>query len=98
MVELKARAFEPGDPAQLNFYINVINDTLKTEHDNETIGILLCKGKNEVLAEYALKGYSRPIGVADYELSKAVPTNLKSTLPSIEEIENELKGLEANGN
>lgn len=98
VVELKARAFEPGDPAQLNFYINVINDTLKTEHDHETIGILLCKGKNEVLAEYALKGYARPIGVADYELSKAIPNDLKSTLPSIEEIENELKGLEANGN
>jgi predicted nuclease of restriction endonuclease-like (RecB) superfamily len=98
VVELKARAFEPGDPAQLNFYINVINDILKTENDNETIGILLCKGKNEVLAEYALKGYARPIGVADYELSKAVPADLKSTLPSIEEIENELKGLDENGN
>lgn len=97
VVELKARAFEPGDPAQLNFYINVINDKLKTETDNETIGILLCKGKNEVLAEYALKGYSRPISVADYKLSKAIPTDLKSALPSIEEIENELKGLEEDG-
>jgi predicted nuclease of restriction endonuclease-like (RecB) superfamily len=97
VVELKARAFEPGDPAQLNFYINVINDQLKTENDNETIGILLCKGKNEVVAEYALKGYARPIGVADYELSKAIPADLKSTLPSIEEIENELKGLEEDG-
>jgi predicted nuclease of restriction endonuclease-like (RecB) superfamily len=97
VVELKARAFEPGDPAQLNFYINVINDQLKTENDNETIGILLCKGKNEVVAEYALKGYSRPIGVADYELSKAIPADLKSTLPSIEEIENELKGMEEDG-
>jgi predicted nuclease of restriction endonuclease-like (RecB) superfamily len=97
VVELKARAFEPGDPAQLNFYINVINDQLKTENDNETIGILLCKGKNEVVAEYALKGYARPIGVADYELSKAIPADLKSTLPSIEEIENELKGMEEDG-
>ena len=97
VVELKARAFEPGDPAQLNFYINVINDTLKTKHDNNTIGILLCKGKNEVLAEYALKGYNQPIGVADYELSKAVPYNLKSTLPEIEELETELKEIENNG-
>lgn len=94
VVELKARAFEPGDPAQLNFYINVINDTLKTKEDNDTIGILLCKGKNEVVAEYALKGYNHPIGVADYELSKAVPENLKSTLPQIEELEQELKELD----
>jgi len=91
VVELKARAFEPGDPAQLNFYINVINDTVKTREDNDTIGILLCKGKNEVIAEYALKGYTQPIGVADYVLSKAVPENLKSTLPDIEDLEKELK-------
>lgn len=91
MVELKARAFEPGDPAQLNFYINVINGTLKTKEDNDTIGLLLCKGKNEVVAEYALKGYNQPIGVADYELSKAVPENLQSTLPQIEDLEQELK-------
>ncbi len=90
VVELKAREFAPGDPAQLNFYINVINDTLKSEADNNTIGILLCKGKNEVVAEYALKGYTQPIGVADYEISKAIPENLKSTLPDIEELEKEL--------
>lgn len=93
VVELKARAFEPGDPAQLNFYINVINDKLKTEQDNDTIGILLCKGKNEIIAEYALKGYNQPIGVADYVLSKAIPKNLQSTLPQIEELEQELKEL-----
>lgn len=94
VVELKARAFEPGDPAQLNFYINVINDTLKTAQDNDTIGILLCKGKNEIIAEYALKGYNQPIGVADYVLSKAIPENLQSTLPQIEELEQELKELD----
>lgn len=94
VVELKARAFEPGDPAQLNFYINVVNDTLKSEHDNDTIGILLCKGKSEIIAEYALKGYNQPIGVADYVLSKAVPDNLQSTLPQIEDLEQELKELD----
>lgn len=94
VVELKARAFEPGDPAQLNFYINVINDKLKTEKDNDTIGILLCKGKNEIIAEYALKGYNQPIGIADYVLSKAVPENLQSTLPQIEDLEQELKELD----
>ena len=90
VVELKAREFKPGDPAQLNFYINVINDTLKTDKDNDTIGILLCKGKNEVLAEYALKGYNNPISVSDYELSKTIPEELKSTLPQIDDLELEL--------
>jgi hypothetical protein len=94
VVELKARAFEPGDPAQLNFYINVINDKLKTAQDNDTIGILLCKGKNEIIAEYALKGYNQPIGVADYVLSKAIPEDLQSTLPQIEELEQELKEID----
>ena len=90
VVELKAREFKAGDPAQLNFYINVINDTLKTEKDNETIGILLCKGKNNVLAEYALKGYNNPISVTDYQLSKSIPEELKSILPQIDDLENEL--------
>lgn len=94
VVELKARAFEPGDPAQLNFYINVINDQLKTDLDRDTIGILLCKGKDEVVAEYALKGYNNPIGVSDYELSKAIPEELQSTLPDIEKLEKELKEID----
>jgi len=98
VVELKARAFEPGDPAQLNFYINVVNDTLKSKEDNDTIGLLLCKGKNEVVAEYSLKGYTSPIGVADYVLSKAVPKDLKSTLPDILELEKELEELKDESN
>ncbi|MBI2259351.1 MAG: DUF1016 family protein [Flavobacteriia bacterium] len=93
VVELKAREFKAGDPAQLNFYINVINDTLKTDKDNDTIGILLCKGKNEVLAEYALKGYNNPISVTDYELSKSIPEELKSTLPQIDDLEQELNAI-----
>lgn len=90
VVELKARDFEPGDAGQLNFYINLVNDKLKGATDNDTIGILLCKGKNEILAEYALKNISQPIGVADYVLSKAIPENLKSQLPDIDELENSL--------
>jgi predicted nuclease of restriction endonuclease-like (RecB) superfamily len=93
IVELKARPFEPGDASQLNFYVNVANDKLKTKHDNDTIGLLLCKGKNEVLAEYSLKGYSNAIGVSDYQISKAIPEELKSSLPQVEDIENELRGL-----
>ncbi len=91
VVELKARPFEPGDASQLNFYVNVVNDKLKTATDNDTIGILLCKGKNEVVAEYALKGYNNAIGISDYQLSKAIPTELKPSLPQIEELENELR-------
>ena len=91
VVELKARPFEPGDASQLNFYVNVVNDKLKSPTDNDTIGILLCKGKNEVIAEYALKGYNNAIGVSDYQISKAVPAELTSSLPQIEDLENELK-------
>ena len=58
--------------------------------DNKTIGLLLCKGKDEVVAQYALTGYDQPIGISDYQLSKAIPENLKSILPSIEEVEEEL--------
>lgn len=93
VVELKARAFEPGDPAQLNFYLNVINDQLKHDQDQPSIGILLCRGKNDVVAEYALQGYAAAIGIADYQLGKAIPKDLRSTLPSIAELENELQNL-----
>jgi predicted nuclease of restriction endonuclease-like (RecB) superfamily len=94
IVEIKAREFHPGDASQLNFYVNVANDFLKSEGDNETIGLLLCKGKNEVVAEYSLKGFSNALGVTDYQISKAVPDEIKSQLPQIEEIENELKSLD----
>lgn len=90
VVELKARPFEPGDASQLNFYVNVVNDKMKTSHDNDTIGLLLCKGKNEVLAEYALRGFNAAIGISDYQLSKAIPEELKPSLPQIEDLENEL--------
>ncbi len=90
VVELKARPFEPRDAGQLNFYVNVVNDKLKGPQDGDTIGLLLCKGKNEVLAEYALKGYNQPIGVSDYQISKAIPEELKSSLPDISDLENEL--------
>jgi predicted nuclease of restriction endonuclease-like (RecB) superfamily len=90
VVELKARPFEPGDASQLNFYVNVVNDKMRTPHDNDTIGLLLCRGKNEVLAEYALRGFNAAIGISDYQLSKAIPEELKPSLPQIEDLENEL--------
>ena len=90
VVELKATPFKPEFAGQLNFYINVVDDKLRGENDNKTIGLLLCKGKDEVVAQYALTGYDQPIGISDYQLSKAIPENLKSALPSIEEVEEEL--------
>ena len=90
VVELKATPFKPEYAGQLNFYINVVDDKLRGKDDNKTIGLLLCKGKDEIVAQYALTGYDQPIGISDYQLSKAVPENLKSALPSIEQVEEEL--------
>ena len=90
VVELKATPFKPEYAGQLNFYINVVDDKMRGENDNKTIGLLLCKGKDEVVEQYALTGYDQPIGISDYQLSKAIPENLKSVLPSIEEVEEEL--------
>ena len=90
VVELKATPFKPEYAGQLNFYINVVDYKLRGENDNKTIGLLLCKGKDEVVAQYALTGYDQPIGISDYQLSKAIPENLKSALPSVEEVEEEL--------
>ena len=90
VIELKATPFKPEYMGQLNFYINVVDDTLRGEHDNKTIGLLLCNGGDKVVAQYALSGYDQPIGVSDYQLSKAIPDNLKSVLPAVEEMEKEL--------
>ena len=99
VVELKATPFKPEYMGQLNFYINVVDDSLRGEHDNKTIGLLLCNGGDKVVAQYALSGYDQPIGVSDYQLSKAIPENLKSALPTVEEVEEELsKGLRIENN
>jgi Uncharacterized conserved protein len=98
VIELKAVAFIPEHAGKLNFYINAVDKKLRTDQDNPTIGLLLCKSKNEVIAEYALGGIKTPMGVADFELSKAVPEELKSTLPSIEELEKELEDIDNDKN
>ena len=90
VIELKATPFKPEYMGQLNFYINVVDDTLRGEHDNKTIGLLLCNGGDKVVAQYALSGYDQPIGVSDYQLTKAMPDDLKSALPTVEEVEEEL--------
>jgi len=94
VIELKAVPFTPEHAGKLNFYNNAVDKKLKTDQDNPTIGLLLCKSKNQVIAEYALGGIKTPMGVADYELSKAVPEELKSTLPSIEDLEKELEEID----
>ena len=90
VVELKATPFKPEYMGQLNFYINIVNDRLRGEYDNKTIGLLLCNDGDKVVAQYALSGYDQPIGVSDYQLTKAIPENLKSALPTVEEVEEEL--------
>ncbi len=90
VIELKATPFKPEYMGQLNFYINVVDDTLRGEHDNKTIGLLLCNSGDKVVAQYALSGYDQPIGVSDYQLTKVIPDNLKSALPTVEEVEEEL--------
>ncbi len=88
--ELKAVAFKPEHTGKLGFYLAAVDDQLRHPDDNKTIGLLLCQQKDKVIAEYALRNSSAPIGVAEYTLSKALPKELKTALPSIEAIEAEL--------
>lgn len=90
VVELKATPFKPEYAGQLNFYLNVVDDKLRGKMTTRLSGCCCAKGKCEVVAQYALTGYDQPIGISDYQLSKAIPENLKSALPSVEEVEEEL--------
>ncbi|WP_131795570.1 PDDEXK nuclease domain-containing protein [Fluoribacter gormanii] len=90
VIELKNTKFKPEHTGQLGFYLAAVDDQLRKPGDNQTIGILLCKSKNKVIAEYALRNISAPIGVSEYTLSKSIPTDLKGSLPTVEEIEAEL--------
>ena len=92
VVELKSGKFQPGHVSQLNMYMNIVNDLMRHPDDKKTIGLLLVKEKNKTLAKYALEGYRNPIGVAEWEkqITDSLPDDLKSSLPTIEEIEQEL--------
>jgi predicted nuclease of restriction endonuclease-like (RecB) superfamily len=90
VVDLKTGPFRPEYAGKLNFYCNVVNDRLRHPTDQSTIGLILCQGKNRTLAEYALSGIDKPIGVSTYELTRALPPSLRSALPTVEEIEAEL--------
>ncbi|MBB63473.1 MAG: hypothetical protein CMO81_00235 [Waddliaceae bacterium] len=93
VVELKAGAFDPRDAGQMNFYLSAVDDMLKTDHDNPTLGLLLCKGKKGLKVEYALRDIRKPIGVAEYEtkIIESLPDDLKGSLPTIEELELEFE-------
>lgn len=93
VVELKTGEFKPEYAGKLNFYVSVVDDMLADrEKDNPSIGILICKSKNNMVVEYSLKGIDKPIGVSEYQITQELPTELKSALPSIEELEAELEG------
>ena len=93
VIELKAREFDPGDVSKLSMYQNIVNEVLKHPDDKPTIGLLLVKGKNKTVVEYSLEGYRNPISVADWQeqLVTDLPEELKSSLPSIDEIEKEIE-------
>ena len=94
VIELKAGKFKPEHLGQLGFYLTAVDRQIKTEHDGPTIGLLLCKSKNKVVAEYALGDKTQPMGIAEFKLLEALPSELQTGLPSIEQIEHELAGLE----
>ena len=93
VIELKAEKFKPEHLGQLGFYMTAVDRQVKSDQDAPTIGLLLCKSRNKVVAEYALRNSSLPMGVAEYELIESLPATLQTALPSIEQIEQELTGL-----
>lgn len=92
VIELKIGDFEPEHAGKLNFYIKAVDEQLRHESDQPTIGILLCKNKDRLVAEYALSDMQKPMGISEYQLTQSLPENLQSKLPSIEAIEQELAG------
>lgn len=91
VVELKAGKFKPEYAGKMNFYLSAVDDRFKRNDDNPSIGIILCKSKNHLIAEYALRDSHKPIGVSAYRLTKALPAKLKGNFPTIKELEKELE-------
>ena len=92
VIELQKGDFIPEYAGKMNFYCSAVDDILKHPDDKPTIGLILCQGKDKLFAEYSLKDINKPIGISEYELTRILPDNLKSSLPSIEEIEEEMEG------
>jgi len=96
VIELKAGEFRPEHAGKLNFYLTAVDETVRDkDKDGPTIGLLLCRSKNRVVAEYALRDIHKPIGVADIQLTRLLPDSLQSTLPTVEALEAELADLPA---
>ncbi|MFN0016235.1 MAG: YhcG family protein [Saprospiraceae bacterium] len=93
-IDLKIRAFKPDDAGKMNFYLSALDDLVKAESDNPSIGIILCKDKKNIVVEYALKDLTKPIGVSEYMLTAALPADLKPDLPSVEDLEQRLMDIE----
>ena len=91
VIELKTGDFKPEYAGKLNFYLSAVDGILKKEQDNPSIGLLLCKSKNNVVAEYSLKDMSKPIGVSEYKITSSLPDNLEKQLPSIEDIQKRIQ-------
>ena len=90
VIELKTGDFKPEYAGKLNFYLTAVDNILKTEQDAPTIGLLLCKGKNDLIAEYALRDINKPIGVSEYRITEDIPEKFRRQLPSIEDIKNRI--------
>ena len=93
-IDLKIGKFRPSDVGQMNFYLSTLDDLIKDHSDNPSIGIILCKDKKKITVEYALRDVTKPIGIAEYRLTESIPQNLKSNLPSIEDLEKELQDVD----
>lgn len=94
VIELKSGKFQPEHAGKLNYYLSAVDSLLRKEGDNLTIGIILCKKKNKIDVEYALRDIHKPIGVSEYKLTDAIPDDFKPNLPSVKEIEKRLDGYE----
>ncbi len=95
VIELKNTRFIPEYAGKLNFYLSTVDSLLKTDGDNPTIGILLCRDKNKIETEFALRDINKPMGVSEFTLTEVLPDNLKGSLPTVEEIEADMEKLEA---
>lgn len=91
VIDLKARAFEPEFAGKMNFYLAAVDDLLRHADDQPSIGLIICKTKDQIVAEYALRNSTTPIGISEYKLAESLPANLEGSLPTIEELEDELR-------
>jgi hypothetical protein len=92
VVELKIGAFQPEDIGKMHFYLSAVDDLVRHPGDGPSIGLILCKERNRVVAEYALRGAAKPIGIAEFRLMESLPEPLQASLPSVREIEQRLQG------